>query len=71
LTRNGKSVAGRKSPLTGSDHRVGGPAQPPAVYFQRLFGTGGVLISYFIDQYRLGALKGEKPADLPVQAPTE
>jgi len=52
----------------------------PAVYFQRLFVAGRGLISYgadFIDQYRLAAgyvdriLKGEKPADLPVQAPTK
>jgi putative ABC transport system substrate-binding protein len=52
----------------------------PAVYFQRLFPAGGGLISYgpdFIDQYRRAAsyvdriLKGEKPADLPVQAPTK
>jgi putative tryptophan/tyrosine transport system substrate-binding protein len=52
----------------------------PAVYFQRLFVDGGGLISYrpdFVDQYRLAAgyvdriLKGEKPADLPVQAPTK
>ena len=51
----------------------------PAVYFQRLFVTDGGLISYgpdFVDQYRRAAgyvdriLKGEKPADLPVQAPT-
>ena len=51
----------------------------PAVYFQRLFAAGGGLISYgtdFVDQYRRAAgyvdriLKGEKPADLPVQAPT-
>jgi putative tryptophan/tyrosine transport system substrate-binding protein len=51
----------------------------PAVYYQRVFVTGGGLISYgpdFIDQYRRAAgyvdriLKGEKPADLPVQAPT-
>jgi putative tryptophan/tyrosine transport system substrate-binding protein len=52
----------------------------PAVYFQRLFVAGGGLISYgpdFIDQYRRAAsyvdriLKGEKPADLPVQTPTK
>jgi ABC-type uncharacterized transport system substrate-binding protein len=52
----------------------------PAVYFQRLFVADGGLISYgpnYLDQYRLAAgyvdriLKGEKPADLPVQAPTK
>ena len=51
----------------------------PSVYFERLFVTAGGLISYGvseIDQYRRAAgyidrvLKGEKPADLPVQAPT-
>jgi ABC-type uncharacterized transport system substrate-binding protein len=51
----------------------------PAVYYQRVFATDGGLISYgpdFVDQYRRAAgyvdriLKGEKPADLPVQAPT-
>jgi putative ABC transport system substrate-binding protein len=50
----------------------------PAIYFQRLFSTAGGLISYgpdFKDEYRRAAgyidriLKGEKPADLPVQAP--
>jgi putative ABC transport system substrate-binding protein len=52
----------------------------PAVYPTRYFVTGGGLISYgpdWIDQYRKAAgyvdriLKGEKPADLPVQAPTK
>ena len=51
----------------------------PAVYSQRAFAVAGGLISYgpdFIDQYRRAAgyvdriLKGEKPTDLPVQAPT-
>jgi putative ABC transport system substrate-binding protein len=52
----------------------------PAVYANRDFVTGGGLISYgpnFVDQYRRAAayvdriLKGEKPADMPVQAPTQ
>ena len=52
----------------------------PAVYYERYFVTDGGLISYgpdFIDQYRRAAgyvdriFKGEKPADLPVQAPTK
>jgi putative tryptophan/tyrosine transport system substrate-binding protein len=52
----------------------------PAVYFGRYFVAGGGLISYgpdLSDQYRRAAgyvdriLKGEKPADLPVQAPTK
>jgi putative tryptophan/tyrosine transport system substrate-binding protein len=52
----------------------------PAVYTARFFVTGGGLISYGpdrVDQYRRAAgyvdriLKGEKPADLPVQAPTK
>ena len=52
----------------------------PAVYFQRFFVTAGGLISYganFIDQYRRAAsyvdriLKGEQPADLPMQAPAK
>jgi ABC-type uncharacterized transport system substrate-binding protein len=52
----------------------------PAVYSQRHYVAGGGLISYgadFIDQHRQAAgyvdriLRGEKPADLPVQAPTK
>ena len=52
----------------------------PAVYFERFFVTAGGLISYGpnqVDQFRRAAgyvdriLKGEKPADLPVQAPTK
>ena len=52
----------------------------PAVYFERFFVAAGGLISYgpdLVDQYRRAAgyvdriLKGEKPADLPVQAPTK
>jgi putative ABC transport system substrate-binding protein len=52
----------------------------PAVYAYRVFVTSGGLITYGPDissQYRRAAgyvdriLKGEKPADLPVQAPTK
>jgi putative tryptophan/tyrosine transport system substrate-binding protein len=52
----------------------------PAVYPFRYFAAAGGLLSYGpanIEEYRLAAgyvdriLKGEKPADLPVQAPTK
>src|SRR5262245_21043086 len=52
----------------------------PAVYYDRVFVDSGGLLSYgpdYVDQWRRTAgyvdrvLKGEKPADLPVQAPTK
>jgi putative ABC transport system substrate-binding protein len=52
----------------------------PAVYFERYFVTAGGLISYgtsVVEQHRLAAgyvdriLRGENPADLPVQAPNK
>jgi putative tryptophan/tyrosine transport system substrate-binding protein len=52
----------------------------PAVYFDRYFVATGGLISYgpdYVDQYRRAAgyvdriLRGEKPSDLPVQAPVK
>src|SRR5262249_508661 len=58
---------------TAARHRL------PAVYFRRIMVTSGGLVSYgpdLFEHFRLAAryvdriLKGEKPADLPVQAPT-
>ena len=52
----------------------------PAVYYERFFAVAGGLISYGVDrihQYRQAAgyvdriLKGENPADMPVQVPTK
>jgi putative tryptophan/tyrosine transport system substrate-binding protein len=52
----------------------------PAVYYAGFWVAGGGLASYgpdYVDQYRRAAgyvdriLKGEKPADLPVEAPTK
>jgi putative ABC transport system substrate-binding protein len=52
----------------------------PAVYYERNFVSAGGLTSYgsdYVEQFRLAAtyvdriLKGEKPADLPVQAATK
>ena len=52
----------------------------PTIYFDRVFAADGGLMSYgpdLVDQYQRAAsyvdriLKGEKPADLPVQSPTK
>jgi putative tryptophan/tyrosine transport system substrate-binding protein len=69
------TIASRGSIIALADrHRL------PAIYPYRYFATDGGLISYGpdqIDQWRGAAgyidriLKGEKPADLPVQAPTK
>jgi ABC-type uncharacterized transport system substrate-binding protein len=57
---------------------LAGQRKLAAVYFERSFVARGGLVSYgpdFFDQYRRAAgyvdriLRGEKPADLPVQAP--
>jgi putative ABC transport system substrate-binding protein len=59
---------------------IAGKLARPCRPFARYFVDGGGLISYgpdLLDQYRRAAsyvdriLKGEKPADLPVQAPTK
>jgi putative ABC transport system substrate-binding protein len=75
LTGSGLSLSHRDLIITlAALHKL------PAVYYERFFVTAGGLISYGpdrIDQYRRAAgyvdriLKGEKPADLPVQAPTK
>jgi ABC-type uncharacterized transport system substrate-binding protein len=70
------SAAIHRGPITAlaAKHRL------PAVYNTRLFTDAGGLISYgpdFLEQHRRAAgyvdriLKGEKPADLPIQAPTK
>jgi putative ABC transport system substrate-binding protein len=74
VTGSGQASAGRDLIVTlAARHKL------PAVYFERSFADAGGLISYgtdFVDQYRKAAgyvdriLKGERPADLPVQAPT-
>ena len=69
-------TSGHRSLITGlaSQHRL------PAIYPYRYFATSGGLASYGVDNvdtFRRAAsyvdriLKGEKPADLPVQAPTK
>ncbi len=75
VTSGGSAIVHRDLIITlAAQHKL------PAVYFERLFVVAGGLISYGsneVDQYRQAAayvdriLKGEKPADLPVQAPTK
>jgi putative ABC transport system substrate-binding protein len=75
VTAGGLTIVHRELIITlAAQHRL------PAVYWNRMYAPGGGLISYgpeTIDQYRRAAgyvdriLKGEKPADLPVQAPTK
>ena len=72
------------SPLAGVHRNLIATLAPrhklPAVYPARFYATAGGLISYgpdYLDQFRRAAgyvdriLKGEKPGDLPVQAPTK
>ena len=75
VTRTAEPIAQRGAIIkAASQHRL------PAIYPLRFFVTAGGLISYgpdTVDQYARAAayvdrvLKGEKPADLPVQTPTK
>ena len=75
ITASGQATIHRDLIITlAARHRL------PAVYARRLFATDGGLVSYGpdrVDLFRQAAvyvdriLKGEKPADLPVQAPTK
>jgi len=75
LTGSGRSILHRDLIIAlAARHKL------PAIYFEKFFVTAGGLISYGSDRielYRLAAgyvdrvLRGEKPADLPVQAPTK
>ena len=75
VTASGAAIRHRELVITlAARHKL------PAVYWERFFVTAGGLLSYgpdLIDNYRRAAayvdriLKGEKPADLPVQAPTK
>ena len=75
MTANAAAIRYRELVITlAARHKL------PAVYWERFFVAAGGLISYapdFLDQFRRAAgyvdriLKGEKPANLPVQAPTK
>jgi putative tryptophan/tyrosine transport system substrate-binding protein len=67
-------VRGHRDPIV----KLAARHKLPAVYYDRVFVDSGGLISYgpdFVDQFRRAAgyvdriLRGERPADLPVQAP--
>ena len=80
---NGGLIVPASPPATqhrGQIIRLAAQHKLPAIYFERFLVTDGGLLSYgpdLADQYRRAAsyvdriLKGEKPADLPVQAPTK
>ncbi|MGB8827491.1 MAG: ABC transporter substrate binding protein [Pseudolabrys sp.] len=66
--------------LSGADHRASGSVEAASDLLQPVLRHGRGLCSYspdMIDQYRRAAgyidriLKGEKPADMPVQAPAK
>jgi putative ABC transport system substrate-binding protein len=75
VTRTAEAIVHREVIIaSAARHRL------PAVYPLRFFASDGGLLSYgpdIVDQHRRAAayvariLKGEKPADLPVQAPTK
>jgi putative tryptophan/tyrosine transport system substrate-binding protein len=75
VTSSGSAIKNRDRIIAlAASHRL------PAVYSNRFWAAGGGLISYgsnVLEQYRRAAdyvdriFKGEKPADLPVQAPTK
>jgi putative ABC transport system substrate-binding protein len=75
VTNNARAMAQRQIISTlAARHRL------PSIYPARIYAASGGLISYGIDPvdpYRRAAgyidriLKGEKPGDLPVQAPTK
>jgi putative ABC transport system substrate-binding protein len=74
VTASAQTLAHRKLIIAlAAQHKL------PAVYFRRYYVETGGLVSYgydIVQQYRGAAgyidriLKGEKPADLPVQAPS-
>src|SRR5215813_13661687 len=79
-SRGGLIVGGRATIHRGVIIALAAKHRLPAVYTLRYLAAAGGLISYgpdLLDQHRRAAgyvdriLRGEKPADLPVQAPTK